>query len=87
MCAWTIWKVTIVYREWLSQSMDHQQPHQKGSPIGATACLTAFRSGRTIVNVKDYGFFRRPQFYVGNIGLKSAAPPWVLILMSFRSDW
>ena len=40
----------------------------KGSPVGAIACLTAFRSVRTIVNVKDCGFFGRPQFDMGNVG-------------------
>ena len=41
----------------------------KGSPVGAIACLTAFRSVRTIVNVKDCGFFGHPRFDMGNVGL------------------
>ena len=41
----------------------------KGSSVGAIECLTAVPRVRTIVDVKDYGFFGRPQFDMGNVGL------------------
>ena len=40
----------------------------KGSPVGAIVCLTAFQCVRTIVDVKDYGFFGRSRLDMGNVG-------------------
>ena len=36
--------------------------------MGTIGCLTAFRSIRTIVIVKDHAFFGRPEFDMGNVG-------------------
>ena len=42
--------------------------HTVCGAVGAIACLTVFRSARTIAIVGGCGLFGRPQFDTGNVG-------------------
>ena len=66
--AWRSWKGARVYREWRSPAIDGQLATPTSSPVGAIGSLTALRSVRTIIVVKDGAGFGRAQFDMRNVG-------------------